>query len=192
MRCRRNGAQFCRVDDETRIFDHNLTLAAINGISVAAKLDKPWFVAVGFKKPHAPWGVYVVSTHTPAVSGPAAHVPPSPRPVLHLSRVDLSCTLLPLSALRPSRFFDQWNPKQLQTATHSLAAAGVPDVALIHDFPVVLANGSNYTWQPKGPAVPTEVAQLLRQAYYAAVSFVDEQVQHVLCGDPRGAPPAVS
>ena len=51
----------------------------------------------------------------------------------------------------------------------------VPDVALIHDFPVTIANGSTYNWQPRAP-VPREVAQLLRQAYYAAVSFVDEQV----------------
>ena len=59
---RPGGAQYCKVDDETQIFDHNLTIAAISAIGVASKLYKPWFVAVGFKKPHAPWGVYVTAT----------------------------------------------------------------------------------------------------------------------------------
>ena len=92
------------------------------------------------------------------------------------SHMHLHLSFLYFIFYRPSRFFDQWDPAKLPVAKHSLASPGIPNVALIHDFPVVLANGSNYTWQPKGPALPKDVAQLLRQAYYSAVSFVDEQV----------------
>ena len=54
---------------------------------------------MGFKKPHAPWGI-------------------------------------------PGRFYDAWNTSALPVATHGAASPGVPDVALIHDFPVTIENGS--------------------------------------------------
>lgn len=127
---------FCRVDDETKIFDSNLTAAAVSAIERAAGLDRPWFVAVGYKKPHAPWGI-------------------------------------------PSRFFDQWDASKLPIAAHPVASTGVPSVALIENFLVKLENGTAYPWQPRAP-LPVEIAQMLRQAYYAAVSFVDEQVGKLL------------
>ena len=43
----------------------------------------------------------------------------------------------------------------------------------------VLENGSKYDWGPE-QAVPSEAAALLRQGYYAAVSYVDEQVGKIL------------
>ena len=43
----------------------------------------------------------------------------------------------------------------------------------------MLENGSKYDWGPE-QAVPSEAAALLRQGYYAAVSYVDEQVGKIL------------
>ena len=40
-----NNAQFCRVEDETTIFDHNLTIAAIHAMRLAAARPDPWFLA---------------------------------------------------------------------------------------------------------------------------------------------------
>ena len=43
----------------------------------------------------------------------------------------------------------------------------------------MLENGTKYDWGPE-QAVPSEAAALLRQGYYAAVSYVDEQVGKIL------------
>ena len=129
-----NNETFCRVDDESRIFDHNLTLAAISAMKTAAVLDAPWFIAVGFKKPHAPWGV-------------------------------------------PTKYFDQWNASTLPTAKHPVASEEIPNLALIDNFQVVLDKGDQkFAWSPKVLPLPTPVQQQLRHAYYASVSYIDEQV----------------
>jgi iduronate 2-sulfatase len=54
----------------------------------------------------------------------------------------------------------------------------MPDVALIDNFQVLMDSGVHgaYTWSPKAAPLPTPVQQQLRQAYYAAVSYIDEQV----------------
>jgi iduronate 2-sulfatase len=124
---------FCHLEDENNIFDHNLTAHAIAALRSYG--TKPLFLAVGFKKPHAPWGT-------------------------------------------PSRFFDMYSPR-LPVAAHPTAPTDMPDVAFIHNFGATLENGTSYDWGPQ-KSVPTEAAALLRQGYYAAVSYVDEQVGKIL------------
>ena len=129
---------YCHMEDETQIFDHNLTehaIAALHQFGAGGAGTPPLFLGVGFKKPHAPWGT-------------------------------------------PSRFFEMYSPK-LPSALHPTAPVGMPDVAFIHNFGATLENGTSYKWGPQTP-VPAAAAALLRQGYYAAVSYVDEQVGKIL------------
>jgi iduronate 2-sulfatase len=79
----------------------------------------------------------------------------------------------------PSRFFGQYNLSAIQPPSHPRAPAGMPPVAFIHNFKVVLPTGKAYDWGPQQP-VPTDVAVQMRRGYYAAISFMDEQVGKIL------------
>ena len=78
----------------------------------------------------------------------------------------------------PTRFFDMYNASELTIATHREAPTGMPDIAFttegeadIHHWPK--------SFGPHDPE-PVESQHELRRGYYAAVTFVDEQVGHVL------------
>ncbi|XP_065191297.1 iduronate 2-sulfatase-like [Sycon ciliatum] len=78
----------------------------------------------------------------------------------------------------PPRFFDLYNASMIATATHPTAPSGMPDIAFttegaadIHHWP--------RAYGPNDPE-PHDSQQLLRRGYYAAVSFVDEQIGAVL------------
>ena len=55
---------FCTISDESTIFDYTLanrTVATLRRLASSKSgspngLPRPWFLGVGFKKPHAPWG----------------------------------------------------------------------------------------------------------------------------------------
>jgi iduronate 2-sulfatase len=51
------GGGFCRVVNESDIFDHRLTQHTIEVLGQAKATSKPFMVFAGYKKPHAPWGV---------------------------------------------------------------------------------------------------------------------------------------
>ena len=51
------GGGFCRVANESDIFDYQMTLHTISMLSLAKASGKPWMIFAGYKKPHAPWGV---------------------------------------------------------------------------------------------------------------------------------------
>ena len=77
-----SGGGFCRVDDETAIFDHvqaNHTIDLLRAWAGNASAEKaPFFYAVGWKLPHAPWGS---PSHTYDLCVPSCcQTPPSPPP----------------------------------------------------------------------------------------------------------------
>jgi arylsulfatase A-like enzyme len=79
----------------------------------------------------------------------------------------------------PSRFFDRYNLSSVKPPTHPTAPLGMPPLAFIHNFRVELPTGDQYDWGPE-KAVPSSVAVQMRRGYYAAVSFMDEQVGKIL------------
>lgn len=141
-----SGGGFCRVANESAIFDY---VQASHTISLLRQWHannshtpnpQPFFYAVGWKLPHAPFG-------------------------------------------SPPRTYDLYEPvDQLALAANQHPPEGVPDVALITDFFVRLEGNSTsfgYDWGPDTPA-PAFAARRNRQAYYAAVSYIDEQIGRVL------------
>ena len=75
----------------------------------------------------------------------------------------------------PAKYWDLYDPEQLDLAPNAFAPAGVPDLAM---------SGFNYVRSfsdfPDELPVPDDVARRTKHAYYACVSFVDAQVGRVL------------
>ena len=84
----------------------------------------------------------------------------------------------------PSHSYDLYEPisKRVPLAANRYRPRNAPNIALITDF--FLRNGTDtlengHVWGPDRP-VEDYVARLNRQAYYAAVTYTDEQIGRVL------------
>lgn len=80
----------------------------------------------------------------------------------------------------PQRMYDLYAPRSaIRTATNDTFPPSSPLIAWSHQLDVMLANGTTFPYTPFQP-VPPWVQQDQRQAYYAAVSYVDEHVGALL------------
>ncbi len=117
------------VSDNT-LFDGKVADAAIARLTTLKDKDEPFFLAVGFIKPHSPY-------------------------------------------IAPKKYFDLYDSVDLPT--HPDFPSKAPKYA---------GHGSGelrrYTDQPKRGALPDENQRRVRHAYYACISFIDEQIGRVL------------
>ena len=80
----------------------------------------------------------------------------------------------------PQRTWDLYpNESAIATATHDTLPEATPLIAWSHQLSVRLANGTAFPYAPRAP-VPEWVQRDQRHAYYASVSFVDENVGKIL------------
>jgi iduronate 2-sulfatase len=94
--------------------------------------DKPFFLAVGFYRPHLPF-------------------------------------------VAPKKYFDLYQPQELQLAGNPFPPEDVPKIALMN-----FGELRTYSDIPKQGAVSDKKARELIHAYYATVSYVDAQIGRVL------------
>ena len=80
----------------------------------------------------------------------------------------------------PQRMYDLYpDTRAIAPAAHDTLPAGTPLIAWSDQLTVMLANGTEFPYGPRRP-VPRYAAQDTRRAYYAAVSYVDENVGKIL------------
>jgi len=119
-------------NDDSDYTDGKVAQAAIEAMRrLAEKKEQPFFLAVGFRKPHLPFAA-------------------------------------------PARYWDLYEPKRILVPDESIPE-NAPSIAL-HDS--VELRG--YTDIPDKGTISAETARRLRHGYYAATSFVDEQVGKVI------------
>eukprot|EP00041_Stephanoeca_diplocostata_P031043 m.956842 g.956842 ORF g.956842 m.956842 type:complete len:627 (+) comp23875_c1_seq9:119-1999(+) len=129
---------WCRIDNESAYFEDNAILFEAERRLSAAASDpsgRPFFVAVGFHKPHTPYRV-------------------------------------------PGPFFDLYPPVEAITVAKEQNFPTDQNLTGLAWFSC-LAEGKQYPITVDRP-YPTTVQQLLRRAYYAAVSFTDSNIGRLL------------
>ena len=93
---------------------------------------RPFFLAAGFARPHAPWRM-------------------------------------------PQRFWDLYEGVDLPLAAHPLPPAAMPGIAWYSGGFYNATDGAVYQAQIN-QTLPPPVAHAMRRAYYASVSWMDQQV----------------
>jgi arylsulfatase A-like enzyme len=78
----------------------------------------------------------------------------------------------------PQRFLDYYPKGSVPMPKHQTAPAGMPGIAY-HRQGVYLADGSQHVPTPTQP-IAAAVAEDWRRHYYAAVSWIDHQVIHLI------------
>lgn len=79
----------------------------------------------------------------------------------------------------PQRMWDLYDSDKLATATVDTWPVSSPLIGWSRELNVVLANGTSFKYGPFSP-VPQWVQQDQRHAYYASMSYVDENVGKIL------------
>ena len=111
--------------------DGKVAEMAIAALQELSKKEEPFFLAVGFTKPHLPF-------------------------------------------VAPKKYWDLYDPAQIQLASNKFHPKDAPDYA-------ILPGGElrNYHGIPK-TSIPDDLARQLRHGYYASLSYMDAQVGAVL------------
>ena len=111
--------------------DGKVAEMAIAALQELSKKEQPFFLAVGFTKPHLPF-------------------------------------------VAPKKYWDLYDPAQIQLASNKFHPKDAPDYA-------ILPGGElrNYHGIPK-TSIPDDLARQLRHGYYASISYMDAQVGAVL------------
>ena len=143
-RCPQNTS-WCSVEDTERFQDTQIASTALELLSnVTRDEERPFFLAVGFRKPHVQWRA-------------------------------------------PTRAFDAYPPWNVSLASRPKAPLHQVDLAFhvpVHEIDVFSdwrACGGSQALTPTHN-YPSECQQAWRRGYYAAVTFVDEQLGVVLDG----------
>ena len=112
--------------------DGKLAAVAVETLEVLAEREQPFFLAVGFFKPHLPF-----------------------------------CA--------PRRYWDLYDPAELELAGSTARTLGAPDIAY-HEHREL----GGYMDMPKDEQFGTDKTRRLRHGYYACVSYADAQVGKLL------------
>ncbi len=107
----------------------NMAVETLRGIG---RKGSPFFLAVGFAKPHLPF-------------------------------------------VSPKRYWDLYDPAQIQLAPNPFRPKGAPEYALTKSNEL-----RNYPGMPAEGPIPDSLARQLKHGYYAAVSYTDAQIGKVL------------
>lgn len=75
--------------------------------------------------------------------------------------------------------YDLYNDRDIAVAKHKTLPKDTPLIAWSHQLSVKLENGTSFRYDPEH-SVPDWVAQDQRHAYYADVSYVDENIGKIL------------
>ena len=137
------GTAWCGTQNETDLEDYKVTHTAKKLLNNITKVEKPFFLAVGYRKPHLQWRV----------------------PQRVLDRVKLSAVSSPANPYLPR-------------STPDLAYHMPVDDFLL-EFTDVEKCGSGNLTDPSA-WFSEDCAKLWRRGYYAAVSYMDEQVGVIL------------
>jgi len=113
-------------------FDGELCEMALAALRRCAEREQPFFLAVGFIKPHLPF-------------------------------------------VAPKRYWDLYDPAEIELADNPLKPKGAPDLAM-HNWGEL----RTYHGIPKSGSLDDELARTLVHGYYASVSYTDAQVGRVL------------
>jgi iduronate 2-sulfatase len=105
---------------------------AVRTLPGLAKKSEPFFLAVGFARPHLPF-------------------------------------------VSPKKYWDLYDPAQIQLAPNPYRPKDAPDYALVNSGEL-----RNYVGMPKEGPIPPATARQLKHGYYAAVSYMDAQLGKVL------------
>ncbi|HEX4150518.1 MAG TPA: sulfatase [Pirellulales bacterium] len=118
------------VPDNT-FHDGKLAEMAVAAMRECAKKDQPFWLGVGFIRPHMPF-------------------------------------------VAPKKYWDLYDPAAIKLAPNPFPPHDAPDYA-------VLPGGElrSYSGIPAGP-IPDDLARQLKHGYYAAISYMDAQLGHVL------------
>jgi len=118
------------VPDNTYL-DGAVAELAVDALKTLKQKEEPFFLAVGFARPHLPF-------------------------------------------ISPKRYWDLYDPSQIELAPNPHRAEGSPEFA-------VLDGGElrSYAHIPKGP-IPDDLARTLKHGYYASISYMDAQLGKVL------------
>jgi len=54
----KKGANYCVVEDESKLYDYKLRNQTLNMLAVAKEIGKPWYVMAGFRRPHRDFEVH--------------------------------------------------------------------------------------------------------------------------------------
>ena len=142
-RCPQNTS-WCSVEDTERFQDTQIASTALELLSnVTRNEERPFFLAVGFRKPHVQWRAPTRAFEAYPQNASLASRPKAPR-----QHVDLAFHV----PIHEINVFDDWR-----------ACGGSQALTPTHNY-------------------PSECQQAWRRGYYAAVTFVDEQLGVVLDG----------
>ncbi|MCH1506488.1 MAG: sulfatase, partial [Verrucomicrobiales bacterium] len=119
------------VPDET-LYDGLVAKRATETLRHLAQKDQPFFLAVGFIKPHSPF-------------------------------------------IAPKKYWDLYDPSQIDLAPRQSAPAGTPKMALHGSGEI-----RRYMDQPSKGAIPEANQRRMKHGYAACISYVDAQVGKVL------------
>ena len=119
------------VEDDGYVDGYN-TRVAIQTLDELVQQDKPWFLALGFVRPHLPFHA-------------------------------------------PKKYFDLYNPEEIQLTTSPEPPQNGASMGLHASFELRTRHGI-----PKSGPLNESLSKNLLHAYYACVSYVDAQIGHLI------------
>ena len=126
---------------DTLYYDGASTELAKRTLSRITKRDEPFYLGMGYFRPHMPFTV-------------------------------------------PKKYWDMYDPQELPMADNPYHPKGAPVWTMNSNYELRHYNGFNHIGHPtSGYRIPEDTARMLKQGYYASVSYVDAQfgklVQHL-------------